>query len=388
MYPKLNDCSLKGTRVPVLYNYRDDELFELDSESFELLKYCTGRMPLEEILKDNPGGGEIIDYLFKEGCIIDKRDDRAPKSFQVKDNPEPSLRYLQLHITENCNLNCLHCYLGEKGCVDMELGAVQKAIGEFGELGWKLLLTGGEPLLNKNFWEILDFASRFPIRIELLTNGTLITKEVAKRLKEMVHVVQISIDGLEAGHDALRGEGSFRMAVKGIENAARYVPVSAATIIHSGNLGEFEELGKFLESLGVSEWSLDVPTAAGKMAENPALLPEMDEAVKIYRSHGFTSGMHQGDEDLSCGSHICSINVQGDVTKCGFFSTPVGNIKNDTLIKCWNKITRDYIPKLETLECRECESLLECRGGCRYRASLDKGFLGKDPFLCRVYGME
>ncbi len=389
LYPKLNNCSLKKTEHPILYNFLDDELFELDKEAFELLKCCTGRNPLKEILKGCPGrtsgGMEILDYLFKEGCIVDERDDNAPNRFQVKDNKTPSLRYLQLHITGNCNLNCLHCYLGEKENVDMELKAAKKVIEEFGEIGWKLLLTGGEPLLNKNFWEILDFASQFPIRIELLTNGTLITKEIATRLEGKVHVVQISLDGLEAGHDMLRGKGCFKMATRGIKNAVRYMPVSVATIIHAGNLGEFEKLGKFLEGLGVSEWSLDIPTPTGNMAENLALLPEMDEAVRIYKRYGFTSGVHQGDEDLSCGSHICSINVHGDVTKCGFFSTPVGNIRSSTLMDCWRRITRDYIPKLEELECRECKYLLECRGGCRYRASLDTGFLGNDPFLCRIY---
>ena len=391
LYPKLNNCSLKKTEKPVLYNFLDDELFELDNEAFELLKYCTGRNPLEEILKKRTGwtggsGMEVVDYLFKEGCIVNERDDSAPECFRIKDNRSPSLRYLQLHITENCNLNCRHCYLGEKEDTDMELEAAKKAIGEFGEYGWKLLLTGGEPLLCEDFWEIIDFASRFPVRIELLTNGTLITEEIAERLEGKVHVVQVSVDGLEAGHDMLRGEGSFRMAARGIENAVRYVPVSVATIIHAGNLDEFEKLGEFLKGLGVSEWSLDIPTPTGNMAENPALLPEMDEAVRIYKSYGFTGGVHLGDDDLSCGSHICSINVHGDVTKCGFFSIPAGNIKSSTLVECWRKITRDYIPKLDELECRGCEYILECRGGCRYRAFLDTGLLGKDQFLCRVYG--
>jgi radical SAM protein with 4Fe4S-binding SPASM domain len=388
MYPLLKGA-LRALEKKVLYDYHRDEQYELDDEAFEFLRYCTGRNSLSDILRRTGSGEkegrELLNFLVEEGLIVDKYVPRGPRKYKAVKSPLPSLRYLQLHITEKCNLDCRHCYLGRKENASLSVALAKKAIKEFSGVGLKLLITGGEPLLYPDLWELLRYARRFPIRVELLSNGTLISDEVAMRLGEYADCVQISLDGLEEGHDLIRGRGSFTSTLRGIGNAAKYLEVSVATMIHSDNIREFPALEKLVKKLGAAEWSLDVPSEKGNMLGNKDLSADYAVASKIFENYGYGSGIHEGDGSYSCGAHICSINVRGEVSKCGFFAESVGSIADKTLLECWKRITQGYIPKVSELECRECDVIHECRGGCRYRAKITGSFLGKDPFMCRLY---
>lgn len=387
MHPRLLNCALKAQEDLFLYNFRTDERYELDRESFEFLRRCTGRNTFEDIINEiqakEEDGRELIDYLLGEGCIEDRRVDDAPESYSTQEAVLPSLRYLQLHITERCNLNCRHCYLGEKGQTDLDMGLIKKALREFAPGGLKVLITGGEPLLHRRFWEVVEYAGTLPIRVEVLSNGTLITEEVAERLSRHVHGLQISLDGMKRGHEYLRGKGSFERVLAGIENASRFMDVSIATMVHSGNLGEFEELDRLIGSMAVREWNLDIPSAAGNATDT--IIPSYQVAARIFERHGFSSGVHEGDSGYSCGSHICTVHVDGGVSKCGFFHEPVGNIAEEGLMELWTRVVERYTPKVDALQCRGCNALHECRGGCRYRALVSGDLLGKDPFMCTVH---
>ncbi|WP_456474510.1 radical SAM protein [Candidatus Pyrohabitans sp.] len=385
MYPRLKNCVLRGGEGYFLYNYVEDEVYELDSEAFELLRRFTGSNNFVSLTEEFEEGQvrEAVEYLLGEGCLRDEHLDDAPQSFMVE-NFTPSLRYLQLHITERCNLVCRHCYLGDKAAIDLPRELAFKAVEEFSSFGWKLLITGGEPLLSPYFWELVSYASKRGIRVVVLTNGTLLEAK-ARKLAEHVHEVQVSLDGMRQGHEALRGEGSFEATLRGIGAAAKYMRVSVATMIHRENLQEFPQLERLVKSLGVEEWSLDVPSPKGTLLENPDLLPPYEEAARIYTRYGFSSGVHGGSGDYACGSHLCAVNVEGDVTKCGFFVQGVGNLAEISLREGWRRIVESYLPKVSELACTGCEHLSECRGGCRFRALCEGDFLGRDSFLCLLY---
>jgi radical SAM protein with 4Fe4S-binding SPASM domain len=387
MHPSLKDCALKSQESLFLYNFRADERYELDSESFEFLRFCTGRSSLEEIIKmteaDEKEAREFIDYLTLEGCIEDKQFDKASLVHETQVAVLPSLRYLQLHITERCNLNCGHCYLGEKEQKDLDLSLIEKALSDFSSNGLKLLITGGEALMHKKFWEIAKLATKHTIRIELLSNGTLITPKVAKKLAGYIHSVQISLDGTKEGHEFLRGAGSFEKTIEGIKNASRFLDVSIATMVHAKNLDNFEELEKLIDELGAKEWTLDIPSLAGNATTDIIALPAA--AAEIFRRYGYGTGVHEGDQGYSCGSHICAIDVGGGVSKCGFFEDAVGSIKDENLMALWKGVIETYTPKVDDLECSDCGVVEECRGGCRYRAKASGSFLGKDPFMCTMH---
>jgi radical SAM protein with 4Fe4S-binding SPASM domain len=386
MYPRLKNCVLRAGEGYFLYNYVEDEVYELDLEAMELLRRFTGKNSLEALAREfgEKEVREAVEYLLSEGCLVDERCEDAPQSFAVE-GFTPSLRYLQLHITERCNLACRHCYLGEKSQVDLPKELAFKAVEEFSSFGWKLLITGGEPLLSPYFWKLASFASRQGVRVVVLTNGTLVSEATAKKLAEHVHEVQISLDGIKRGHEVLRGEGSFAKAVRGIRAASKYMRVSVATMIHRENLKEFPQLEKLVKSLGVEEWSLDVPSPKGSLLENTELLPPREEAARIYSRYGFSSGVHEGSADYACGAHLCSVNVKGEVTKCGFFERGVGNLAEISLKEGWERIVENYLPKLSELACAGCKYLSACRGGCRFRALSEGDFWGKDSFLCLLH---
>ena len=117
---------------------------------------------------------------------------------------------------------------------DLSFDRIQKVLAEFEAMqGLRLLLSGGEPLLHPDFWRINEILRDYDFRSVMLSNGILITKEVAKRLR--VHEVQISLDGMKAGHELIRGEGTFEKALQAIDHLQEFhIRVSIATMIHQG----------------------------------------------------------------------------------------------------------------------------------------------------------
>jgi len=392
MYPTLVNSSLRKLESLFLYDIKKDERYELDRDSFELLSYFTRGNEIWEIIKkldaDEKEAEKVLNYLGRKKCVLksNKRSKNAKKKFAVKQAFLPSLRYLQLHITEKCNLNCRHCYLGDKGNAELPFSLAKKALDEFSEFGLKVLITGGEPMLHSKFWEIIEYAGSLPVRIELLTNGTFLSEKNAERLAKHINGVQISLDGLKEGHEFMRGRKTFEKATSAIKNAKKSgLAVSCATMIHAKNFNEFPMLKKLVEELNADEWLLDIISPKGNAEENEKIFLEEKKAAEIFKNYGFSFGVHEGDENYSCGSHLCSVSPKGEVTRCGFFDESAGNIKKLSLEECWRKIAANYIPKIETLECKACKFLHWCRGGCRYRALEEGSFYARDSFMCQVF---
>ncbi len=382
LYPKLKNCSLREVENLYLYNFKKDELYELDREAFEFLRHLSGSYSVEELVRIF--GKEVFDilkFLEKEDCIeYLNRSIGKKHKISVKKSTIPSLRYLQLHITEKCNLRCRHCYLGRKSGRSMDPDLAKRILDEFSEVGFKLIITGGEPLLYENLWEFLSYARKKDIRIVVLSNGTLIDESIAKKLSKYVDEVQISLDGLKNGHEFLRGKGTFAKTIRGIKNARKYLRVSVATMIHKENVDEFPKLSKLVNKIA-DEWFLDVPALKGNATEDT--LPDFNKAIEILIKYGFSSATHEGSDEYSCGSHLASVDVDGYLAKCGFFE-PICNAGKG-LIKCWIKIVRKMLPKLKELECKGCKYIRICRGGCRYRATLQGNFYSRDKLMCMLF---
>ncbi|MBI5027148.1 MAG: radical SAM protein [Nitrospirae bacterium] len=372
------DCFLKLLESPCLYDVTTDELYELDLDSLEFLKKCSEGKAL------HPGGNkEIVDFCLAEGLIsIEERPGIVDSP--VQQSPVPSLRYLELQITNRCNLRCGHCYLGKPGEIDLGLKEIKNILEELEAMqGLRLLLSGGEPLLHPEFWKINDLLPEFALRSVLLTNGTLLNTKTVRRLN--VHEIQVSLDGLEDGHDFLRGKGTFKKALHGITNAKEAgINVSVATMVHVGNLDEFDGLESLLKNFGIRDWTVDVPCILGNLKDNPGLIVPA-EASSVYLNYGFGKTLHNCDtENYACGAHLMAVMADGTAAKCAFFADApaAGNIK-DGLRACWQNIKKF---DLDELRC-DCDMIDECRGGCRYRAFLYGDILGKDLVKCYAYGI-
>ena len=129
---------------------------------------------------------------------------------------------IALEITKQCNLRCLHCYLAAGPASDRELTfpEIQRVLHAIQNLGGvSVAVGGGEPLLRGDCLDILESAASLELLMSLGTNGTLIDKPLAKRLSELPVKIQVSLDGATPQtHDRIRGEGSYELAVRGIDH--------------------------------------------------------------------------------------------------------------------------------------------------------------------------
>jgi len=370
---------LKNLEEPYLYDIKNDDLYELGQDAFQFLLRCSqGKKPVVRKKEDE----EFIQYCLSENLIHWSNAPHQKKQF-VRRSPIPSLRYIELQLTDRCNLQCRHCYLGESAHQDLSFAQVLRVMEEFEEMqGLRLLLSGGEPLVHPEFWRLNDLLMDYDFRSVLLSNGNLITKEVAKKLR--VHEVQVSLDGMKEGHEMLRGGGTFRKALKAIDHLQEAgIQLSVATMIHKGNLKEFDSLASLLESKRIKEWNVDVPCMEGRLKENENLCPSPVEAGPLL-NYGFGGGMHASKKSYGCGAHLCAILSDRHVAKCGLFAQyPVGSI-GEGLRVCWERVPRI---QLKELTCN-CSVLEGCRGGCRYRAKLRGGILEPDVFQCYARGVR
>lgn len=368
------NCALKWLETPSVYNISTDELYELDEPAFEFLKKCSSK----EGSDGSEGDGELIDYAVNEGLLsAEQVDIKRPV---IKKTSEPSLRYLELQITRKCNLRCGHCYIGPSENTELSLEKIKNILLEFEEMqGLRLLITGGEPLLHSGFNKLNNLLPDFAFRKILFTNGTLLTREYLKKVN--ADELQISVDGLEEGHEALRGKDTFKKTMKAISMARDAgLAVSVSTMIHSKNLQDFEKMEKLFRSLSIREWAVDVPCTEGNLRDNISLHVSPEIAGK-FLNFGFGEGLHGGGEGFACGLHLASVMADGKVAKCAFYTdAPVGTL-DEGLETCWKRITP---VRLVELKC-DCIFLDACRGGCRYRAELLEDKLGKDSYRCYAY---
>jgi radical SAM protein with 4Fe4S-binding SPASM domain len=363
----------RGLETPHLFHVLNDELYELDDDGLFFIDEVDGSRRKSEV-----SNRELLDYSESEG-LLDFSEEPAERPLARGSSPLPSLRYLELIITLRCNLRCRHCYLDEPKNVDMAPDLLSSVLSEFDEMqGLRLLLSGGEPLLYPHLDRLAKELSGRGYRVVLLTNGLSLNPERLNSLP--VHEIQVSIDGMEQGHDYLRGAGGFKRAVE----AARLATdsgrgLSVATMIHANNLFEMDELENLVKDLGAREWSLDVPCEAGRWAVGDSEAVSYEEAAAAM-ARGYGGSYHGSSAGYACGLHLASVMPDGDVCRCGFYSgAPLGNA-GDGLRKAWVSREPLYISELDW--CRDCEAAPDCGGGCRFRA----GGAGPDPVMCAVHG--
>jgi sulfatase maturation enzyme AslB (radical SAM superfamily) len=251
---------LKRLEMPSVYLVRTDELYELDEDGFDFLRRCAS--------PDGCSSGDegFIRYCLKEGILT--TDAVSAGRPVLAGSLIPSLRYLELQITDKCNLRCRHCYIGEGRGDELPVEQVRNALSEFEEMqGLRVLITGGEPLLHSGFGEINRMLPDFFVRKVLFTNGFLVNRHILEGLN--VDEIQVSIDGLQPAHDALRGSGSFTRAMSAVEASAEAgLEVSVSTMVHAGDLDDFDEMEKLFRTLGVKDWTVDVPCVSGRLEKS------------------------------------------------------------------------------------------------------------------------
>ena len=296
---------------------------------------------------------------------------------------------VDLHVTNRCNLKCKHCVYtsGEWEMPDMTLDTVKSLIPSFKKLGVKEVhITGGEPLVNKEFFDIAKCLHENGFGTRVQTNGILITPEIARKLKESgIEYVLISIDGLEKTHNSFRNnDKSFDYAVNAVKiclEEGLYTRVN--TVINKSNVQDLPELIKFINTLKPDQHSFFylTPVGRGKNIKDLMLsLEEWKNIEEIVRKAGIENNciekirlqnvIKDKENDKNCRDDNCLILANGDVYHCVFFiysPFKLGNIYNEDLYELWNKNINNILEETsnERISEKKCNKQKQnCRCNC------------------------
>jgi len=260
-----------------------------------------------------------------------------------------------IELTRKCNLFCKHCLNNSGKKVDNELtkNEVLDLINELSLSGvQEIRFTGGEPLLFEGIYEIINCANNNGLRTSLGTNATLITKDVAYKLKQSgLNNAVVSLDGTKKIHDSIRGKGNFENTMKGLKYLIDAdIDVRVNSVIMKNNIKEVIELAKLLNKKGIKIFIRQfVSTGRGKNLKNYSLnnneyknvkeklTSELSENVQghnLKNNNGTNSRISLGFEISSCraGQRTMCITPEGNIFPCGFLASqgfrPLGNVRN------------------------------------------------------------
>ncbi len=321
----------------------------------------------------------------------------------------PPLKNLFLELTLRCNERCIHCgsRCGEHDRVN-ELSKEQyrKILDDvkrdFGVKQVELDITGGEPLLRRDFFDIMSYANSLGFRWGMTSNATLINDDIAHRLHECgMKTISVSIDGLESTHDSLRGvNGAFSGAMRGIDALIRhggFQSIQVTTVVNHRNFSELDELFDMLCKIDIDSWRVINIEPIGRALDSPDLMLTKDEYRQMFdfirekRLQGYplTYGCshYLGTEYerqvrqwyflCNAGIYTASIASNGDILAClDIERRPElvqGNILRDSLKEIWQnkfKIFRGDLSDLNE-KCRACDSCEFCHGGAHHSWDYD-----------------
>lgn len=338
-----------------------------------------------------------------------------------------TLRLVAWETTRSCNLNCIHCraaahnkpYPGE-----LDTAQAFQLMDEIRSLGQAIvILTGGEPLLRPDIFEIARYGTDIGLRMTMAPNGTLVTPENARKMAESgIQRIAVSIDGAtEQVHDEFRAmPGAFAGAMQGIRNAkAAGIEFQVGTTITKKNIDQIPKILDLAVELGAVAHHifLLVPTGRGKEIEEVAIdaaayeetlnwfydqrdkVPLQLKATcaphyyRILRQRAKeegkpvnfeTHGLDAMTRGCLGGIGFCFVSHTGIVQPCGFLDLPCGDIQKQPFSEIWKSAPhfltlRDYA-KLEG-KCGACGYKAVC-GGCRARALESTGnYMAEEP-LC------
>ncbi|MFC1886903.1 radical SAM protein, partial [Thermodesulfobacteriota bacterium] len=190
-----------------------------------------------------------------------------------------------MELTYRCNNKCVMCYQPETCSEELTTEEIENILTQLAEHGCLYLtFTGGEPLLRQDFWQIAEFARAKSFAVNLLTNGTLIGREEAEKIKKLNFLqVHISILGKDAKtHDAITDvSGSFEKAISGAgELVAQGVNVVFKTTLMKENIAQYKEIEKLAESTGALPFFSPVIFPKNDMEQGPLSHRITDEDLK------------------------------------------------------------------------------------------------------------
>jgi heme b synthase len=337
-------------------------------------------------------------------------------------------KWIAWEVTGRCNLNCIHCRASSgmtSHDTDFTTEEAKALLDDIAEVSTPVLvLSGGEPLLRKDLFEIAKYGTGKGFRMCIATNGTLVTDDIVGKMKDAgVKICSLSLDGSSAAvHDDFRQQpGAFEATLRAAEtfnrNGMQFIVNSSFA---KRNQHDIAATCKLAKSIGAHAWYMFmiVPTGRGQeimseliskedyeeilewhyqmekresdMLVRPTCAPHYyrvrlqkmkEEGEKFTpRSLTFSTG---GGKGCICAQSICFIDSRGNVQPCSYFPVIAGNVKKEKFGEIWRD--SELFRSLRDFErykgrCGECEYLNVC-GGCRARAdAVLEDYLQEEPF--------
>jgi len=338
----------------------------------------------------------------------------------------PELRLVAWELTRSCNLSCIHCRASaEKGPYLGELSTdnVFKILNDIAKVGKPIIiLTGGEPLLREDIFEISKYGDSLGMKMVMATNGTLVNETNLKNMiSSGIQRISLSIDGATPEkHDAFRKvKGAFNGVMNAIEICKKFnLPFQINTTITKINIQEIPQILELAVSKGAAALHifLLVPTGRGKeLAEQEIPAEEYERILnwfydqhdkvplqlkatcaphyyRILRQRAKTDGKKVDFQNFGLdavtkgclgGKGFCFISHTGIVQPCGYLELNCGDLTKDTFDNVWanSKIFNELRNEDEYKgKCGICEYRKVC-GGCRARAYEVTGdYLNEEPY--------
>ena len=304
---------------------------------------------------------------------------------------------LQWHLSEVCNLKCLHCYQEKHKPISLEYEKLLNILDQYKDLLKKqnvfghINITGGEPLCSPHLFSLLDifYSDRELYSFSILTNGTLLTPEIAEKISQYhPEYVQVSLEGGKQLNDFIRGKGVYRKVAKAVKLLKKYnIYVSLSFTATKLNFHEFPKVIRFAEKYGVDTvWSdryiplganYDKDFLMSKEETNEYLELMQKERIRLRNKNSKThiamyrALQFQKTNDYpyrcSAGKSLLTVMENGDLVPCRRMPIVLGNLfehsmtylyENSDIIK---KLKKDTTPD----DCHNCEYEKLCGGGLK-----------------------
>ena len=304
---------------------------------------------------------------------------------------------LQWHLSENCNLKCLHCYQENHKPIQLEFDKLVIIYKQFKELLNKkkmkghINITGGEPLCNPYLFKLLDLIKEDSdlITFSILTNGTLINEKIAKKIKSYNPLyVQVSLEGGKKTNDYIRGKGTYKKVAEGIVNLRKEnIFTSISFTATSLNYKEFPKVVRYARKYGVNNVWSDRFIPLGDSDKSLALnyeqtreyleimnkernklkkIKNSNTNISMYRALQFqmTNDFAYG---CTAGDTLLTVMENGDLVPCRRMPIIVGNLFDRSMYDLY--INSDVLKALREKkipdECIDCEHSEVCHGGLK-----------------------
>lgn len=414
----------------LVFDRRTSRYLPFDAEATDVLRRLSAH-PIDQVLAETADADRrvLIERLFEHFYDLGFFTVDSRFAGVVKENLDVPPDHLtgplavHLEVIASCNLGCTHCFAGDLPRREkrLSLEEIDRLFAEMAHLGsFRLGLTGGEPLLRKDIFRIIDMALDHGLAPCITTNGLLITEEIAKEFgkRELVWL-NVSLEGATAEtNDRVRGPGTFAKVLDRLAVLREHARFTLAFTIMRTNLEEIDACAELAHRVGADTAVFRPLYPVGVAERNQELMPSfaeytealdglarlgrdnLDDPLDLRHIDPFSPYSRQETQSVihqnygcGAGNLVCSISVSGDVNPCSFLGPEfvAANVRDTSLAEIWHhsagfRAIRD-LPHTDPASGHGQNATFA--GGCRARSLVLAGSVNApDPWITEQVAAE